>query len=457
MTGADAAATTVAQPAPPVVKPAAPREGLLIVSDTQTGPRIYPSLHVACENAKDGDVIELHYSGRRPSEPISIANIKLTIRAGDGFQPVVVFRPQPNPLYGLSMVRIAGKQLEASNVHWELDLPRDMSGDWTLFETSRAELLRFEKCSFTVRNPSVGRTAFHPGVAMFDIKAPPGTPGMAMDPTSMDEHVVTIDLQNCVARGEASLVRDNELQPLRLHWDNGLLATSERLLVAAGGSTQPRQLGYIQIRLRHVTAIVQGGLALLTNSEDSPYQLLTEVNATDSILSSTAAAPLVEHAVPTIHRTISLGCSGAASATASTASKCSGRSSTAPRRAVCDNWISTAGSSSGRADRNNLRICRSPGSDFPIRLGHSTNTRRPTTRWTMRWPTIRPPAPRATAPTQVPSSANCPRSRRTNQSTAIARTQTPRAIRPRSGSKYFVLKHDRPPFCRLSFAVKRPS
>ena len=196
------------------------------------------------------------------------------------------------------MVRIAGKQLDASNVHWELDLPRDMSGDWTLFETSRAELLHFEKCSFTVRNPSVGRTAFHPGVAIFDIKAPPGTPGMAMDPTSTDEHVVTIDLQNCVARGEAALVRDNELQPLRLHWDNGLLATSERLLVAAGGSTQPRQLGYIQIRLRHVTAIVQGGLALLTNSEDSPYQLLTDINATDSILSSTAAAPLLEQRGP---------------------------------------------------------------------------------------------------------------------------------------------------------------
>ena len=95
--------------------------------------------------------------------------------------------------------------VQARRMARELDLPRDMSGDWTLYETSRADLLRFEKRSFMVRNPSVGRTAFHPGVAMFDIKAPPGTPGMAMDPSSMDEHVVTIDLQNCVARGEAAL------------------------------------------------------------------------------------------------------------------------------------------------------------------------------------------------------------------------------------------------------------
>ena len=36
-------------------------------------------------------------------------------------------------------------------------------------------------------------------------------------------------------------MRNNDLQAVRLNWDNGLLATSERLLVAAGGPSQPRQ------------------------------------------------------------------------------------------------------------------------------------------------------------------------------------------------------------------------
>ena len=50
----------------------------------------------------------------------------------------------------------------------------------------------------------------------------------------------------------------------------------------------------MQINLRHVTAVVQSGLVLLTNSEDAPYQLLTEINCNDCIIVSTAGPPLVE-------------------------------------------------------------------------------------------------------------------------------------------------------------------
>jgi serine/threonine-protein kinase len=295
VSGADAAATQ-----PPANGAAArtggAREGLLIVSDTEKGAQVYATLRAACNNAKSGDVIELRYNGRALEEPLTISNTNLTIRGGSGFRPVVVFRPEPNPVkFPPSMVSIAGGQLQASDVHWELDLPRDVPGDWALFETRRAELVRFERCSFTVRNASLGHSSFHAGVAFFDIKAPPGGSTMAMPPAAAGEDAsVTIDLQDCVARGEASFVRDNELQPLRLHWDNGLLATSERLLVAAGGPAEPRQAGYVQINLRHVTAVFRGGLALLTNSEDAPYQLVTEFQCSDSILASTSNGPLIE-------------------------------------------------------------------------------------------------------------------------------------------------------------------
>jgi eukaryotic-like serine/threonine-protein kinase len=159
-----------------------------------------------------------------------------------------------------------------------------------LFEIRRCELVQFQNCTFTVR----GQATYHAGVAFFDIKAPPGTGTMAMDPNAMEEQIVTIHLQNCLARGEATFLRDNELQAVRLNWDNGLLATSERLLIASGGPSQPRQLGHIQINLRHVTAMLQNGLALLTNSEDAPYQLLTEIHSDDSIFASATKPPLVE-------------------------------------------------------------------------------------------------------------------------------------------------------------------
>jgi eukaryotic-like serine/threonine-protein kinase len=296
----EGAAVSTAQPTaevadvPPRSKPLPPRDGLLTVSDAAAGAGNYATLHAACSDAKSGDVIELRYNGRRLEKAITISNLKLTIRAGDQFQPVVVFRPEPDPVkFPPSMLSIAGGQLNVSNVHWELDLPRDLLGEWALFETRRADLVRFEKCTFTVRNASLGQTAYHPGVSFFDIKAPPGT-GAMMDPNVMEEQIVAIELQHCIARGEASLVRSNELQAFRFSWDNGLLAISERLLVAAGGPSQPRQLGHNQLHLSHLTAMLHNGLVLLTNSEDAPYQLLTEIDCADSILVSTAKPPLVE-------------------------------------------------------------------------------------------------------------------------------------------------------------------
>ncbi|MGD9720978.1 MAG: protein kinase [Pirellulales bacterium] len=278
-----------------------PRQGLLIVDPTATGAGYYATLQAACNNAKSGDEIELRFNGRQFEEPISISNMKLSIRAGKNKRPVIVFRPQPNPVKfppGMVSVAGAGGQLYVSNVHWELDLPRDLHADWTLFETRRAERLHFEQCSFTIRNASLGRTAFHAGVAFFDIKAPPGGGSMAMGNGNGDEAPVTIDLQDCVARGEATFIRDNDLQPLRVHWDNGLLATSERLLVATGGSLLPRQLGQVQIHLHHVTAMLQGGLALFTNSDDAPYQMQAEFHCSGSILASMADPPLLEQRGP---------------------------------------------------------------------------------------------------------------------------------------------------------------
>ena len=274
------------------------REGLLIVSDGETGPHIYASLHAACGDAKSGDTIELRYNGRRLEKPIAISNLKLTICAGQDYQPIVVFHPQLDPFRFLpsspGMLSIAGGQLNVKSVHWELDLPRNVPADWTLFETRRADSLRFEKCSFTVRNASLGLAAYHAGVAFFDIKAAPGTGTMAMDPNAEDDHTVNIDLEDCIARGEATFVRTNELQAVNLTWRNGLLATSERLLVAAGGASQPNQRRHLRLDLRHVTAMVHNGVALLTNSESEPYQLRTEINFNDSIVVSTAKPPLIE-------------------------------------------------------------------------------------------------------------------------------------------------------------------
>jgi hypothetical protein len=78
-------------------------------------------------------------------------------------------------------------------------------------------------------------------------------------------------------------------------WNDGLLATNERLLAIAGGPTSPRHPGRIEVDLNHLTAIVQSGLVLLTNPEDARYQLPVDIKCVDSIVSAAAsAAPLIE-------------------------------------------------------------------------------------------------------------------------------------------------------------------
>jgi hypothetical protein len=287
--------TETVRDAPPTATTtdAAPSGQRLLVVGDAPGPNHYFSLHAACSEAADGDTIELRYSGRRaPERPIEISNIKLAIRAGQGFRPLVAFQPQQDFKTPPAMISVAGGALAVSDVDWEFVLPRNVPPHWALFETRGCDLLEFRRCTLTVQ----GQTAYQARVAFFDVKAPPGVKSMNMDgsATAMDAHVVAIDLHDCVARGEATFLRDDELQSVRLNWENGLLATSDHLLVAGGSSLQPRHDVRAAVTLRHVTAMVAAGLVLLTNSEESPYQLMTQVRCDDCILVARGRPPLVE-------------------------------------------------------------------------------------------------------------------------------------------------------------------
>ncbi len=279
--------TAEAAPATAAAPPAA-RADVLTVGDA-AAPGSYSSLQAACSAAKSGDTIELRYSGRRTERPFAIANVNLTVRAAAGFEPIVVFAPESDkPFAPLAMVSVAGGQLSLSNLHFELDLPRDIPAQRALFEAQHCDLLELERCTLTIRGQPLYPVAF------FDIKAPPGYKSMGMNGGAVESRTVNITLQNCVARGEATLVRDSDLQSVRFEWENGLLVTSERVLVADGGSVQPQREPRAEVFLQHVTASVGSGLVLLTNSREEPYQLATDLRCDDCLITTTGAAPLVE-------------------------------------------------------------------------------------------------------------------------------------------------------------------
>ena len=193
------------------------------------------------------------------------------------------------------MLTLAGSQLTLGNLAVELDVPHDLPADqWSLAGTS------------PIGEPAIGKmrshdpqhaglqAAYHPDVAFFRFKPAPGADGPMPEATGVAVPRATIALTHCVA-GEATFVRvHGPARPFRLTWDNGLLATSERLLVADDGGWMPQPGDNIEIDLQHLTAVMRGGLCRIGLSELTRRPFGIQFTLPLHILIGNAASPLVE-------------------------------------------------------------------------------------------------------------------------------------------------------------------
>ncbi len=274
-----------------------PSPGVLVVDGVGTAPNRFATLSAACAQATSGSVIELRYNGVREERPITLNNLKLTLRAGADYHPVILFRPSdPDPaLYPRAMITLAASQLTLVQVGVELEIPRELLADsWSLFELQQGESVRLEKSVLSIRNAADDRTAFHQEVAFFRLRSPAGME-IPMPPGSEPPLAwATLSLTDCIVRGEAVLVRNHWLRPFQLTWNNGLLVTTERLLVADGGDRAPLAGDGMRLELQHLTAVVRGGLCQLRQSESAPYALPLAINCVSSILVGSARGPLIE-------------------------------------------------------------------------------------------------------------------------------------------------------------------
>jgi serine/threonine protein kinase len=294
--------STPTQRAPPVEPSlsaglAGKQAGLLVVGDELAGARMFSSLSAACAAAASGDVIELRYNGRRAQRPTVVGNVKVTIRGGDGYRPVIVFRPDdPDPIrYPHSMLSVIGGQITLRNLAVELEVPRDLPAEnWSLIEILGAESVRLRNCWLTIRNAGDQPGDYHQDVAFFRLRQAPGAE-LSVAGSTAAPAPAGIELDDCVARGEAVFLRTEGLQPVRLSWANGLLVTSQYLLWADGGPMPARSGELRQLDLQHVTAVVRRGLCRLTTSQSAPHQLLTQVrHISDSILIGAPGGALIE-------------------------------------------------------------------------------------------------------------------------------------------------------------------
>lgn len=268
------------------------RPGLLVVGDGMAGPQRFASLRAACAEVKTGDVIELRYDGRREERPIMLNNARFTLRAGEGHRPIVVFRPdEADPVrYPRNMITVTGGKVVALGIAFELQLPdpeRVPAEGWSLLAAERPESLELDSCTLSIADR--GDTA-----SFICVQAAAGTDSMMALDESMPDEPGLIHLENCLLRGHATVLRVLDSEPVNFSWENGLAITGDRFVVVSGTPTSPRHAHRLQISLEHLTAVVGRGFCQLTNSFEAPYLRETDIDCKDSILLTTAPAPLIE-------------------------------------------------------------------------------------------------------------------------------------------------------------------
>jgi hypothetical protein len=268
--------------------------GPLIVGEG-SGKNEFASLGAACAAARSGDIIELHYNGTRVEKPIPIGNLLLTIRAGKGYAPSIAFMPRDaDPAKSSrSMFSLRAGRLTLSNLSIKLIVPDDIvSEKWSLFDLRGGRSIRLERCLLTVENfsPSAPTTAFNLDTAFFRVGSASDADTSTLDANT---DAASIEIFDSIARGEAVFLRADGSQTVNLNWENGLLVTSESLLVARGQKTEPKPGDMLHLALRHLTTATHRGLCRMSASSAGEYQIPVLMKCSDNIFTGLKNNPLV--------------------------------------------------------------------------------------------------------------------------------------------------------------------
>jgi len=278
---------TPTTPRPMTPMPTTPREGpvtppkklftkVIVRKNPSPSEGIVDQLAAAVKLAAEKNLteIELQIDGPLLERPMVIGGKeKLTIHAGEGFHPVLTFRPTTGNLSDEQrMIRVDGNNVRFQDVEIRLEMPQQTSSlGWSLFALAQIGSLSLENCLVTVINQAAGGGTLHYPVAVFEVLPPRMTDtmmeGRAMMPTT------TLYLGRTVVRGEAMLVTMLEEVPFEFTWHDGALAISEPVLSSQGATIKHKNFGQIELDWTNVSAYAGGGLYQLRRRDDAAYQL----------------------------------------------------------------------------------------------------------------------------------------------------------------------------------------
>lgn len=285
------------EPAPPAA--AIVEAERLIVGDQSeffsSTDRFVPDLETAVglmERSHSVRTLELRFHGWRSCPPIRLLNQSVSIVAGSGYRPGLLLDP-PDAGSQSPAIDLRNVDLTLENVELRWELPLDAADDLALVEARGATRVRVSRSCVTISNLNDLGAPAPRGAAFFRVVAqsPAPVPGESVVLPSP-----SFDFASAVFRGEATLFRSIAGASFSCRWTNGLLASSERLLLAGGRIRRPLWDDLIEVSLDQVTAIVPEGLVAFEATADAgPYFPLAKIAVRDSIVKTRKSSPLIEH------------------------------------------------------------------------------------------------------------------------------------------------------------------
>ena len=248
------------------------------------GAVVVDSLQRAFEVAADEpgiQQIQLAFNGTRRVGSFEfrldrIAQSELAIRAAPGYAPLLLFqspRGETRDTQDPAMIQVVGGKLTWEGVHFLFHLPMDQADTQdsaALFSLEGIDSLTLKSCTLTIENALRSGISRHQNIAFFVVA--PVRQLASQEPGGPLPTVASrIHLEDCLVRGEATLIRTDEAVPYQLIWKNGLLVTSERLFWSDGASQRADGERKIQIDLQRVTAVMGRGLGRVEVGPDGSY------------------------------------------------------------------------------------------------------------------------------------------------------------------------------------------
>jgi len=247
------------------------------------------------------DEIQLRFNGISKLPPLDLdldgfANGRLTIRAADGFAPIVMWDALQQPASEddtSTRIRVQGGGLVWRDIHFFLNFPPGASDltPQSLFQLDAVHTMEFNRCSFTVCNLTAEGLPASRAVALFELAPADELAGLLFDLEPFPE-MPAIRLTDCAARGQTSLVRSAQARPFYLTWDHGVFISSEQLVDVAGAIVEPPwDLGRVTLSLKRLVVFADRGVAVMHTDSNAPYPTGMSVKAQACLFATRLTKP----------------------------------------------------------------------------------------------------------------------------------------------------------------------